>query len=135
MKKIHIPEDQKKALVQAILTLLSVLFGIALTLASQAVDQLILNPAPPIAAYPGLGSANGDYDEMQTLGSTHFTDIYVDNLDADTALTAQTATITGTLTAEQLTTSAGVTVGDTLTVTDNAAIGGSLDVQGGNVTP
>jgi hypothetical protein len=65
---------------------------------------------------------------MQTLGSTHFTDVYADNLDASTALTAQTATVTGTLTAEQLTGT------DDLTLTDDAAIGGSLDVQGGSIT-
>ena len=119
MKKpdVHIPDEQKNALVQAILTLLTVLFGIGLTLASQAVTYYITPSQPTVL------DLNGS-DQLQTLGATHLTDLYVDNLDAETALTAQTATITGTLSAEQLTST------DDLSVTDDATIGGDATVTG-----
>ena len=160
---VHVPDDQRKALVQAIMTLLSVLLGIAFTLASQLVTHYI-TPAQPVPIQPTAVVAPVD-DAMQTLGATHLTDLYVDNLDASTGLTAQTATITGTLTAEHLTTSDDLTISDALTVTgaatinnnavitgtldaqgdlsdsggtltiaDNAAITGTLDVQGGDIT-
>ena len=119
---VNIPEDQKKALCQAILTLLSVLFGIGLTLASQAVTQIIMPPAETVIVDPSV-------DPMQTLGSTHLTDLYVDNLDASTALTAQTATVTGTLTAG--TASWGCS---TATITQNLNLTGTLTAQTATVT-
>jgi hypothetical protein len=134
---VHIPDEQRKALVQAILTLISVLLGIAFTLASQLVTHYITpTPATPIKPTPIIQEINPADDAMQTLGATHLTDLYVDNLDASTGLTAQTATITGTLTAEHLTTSDDLTISDALTVTgavainNNATITGTLDAQG-----
>jgi hypothetical protein len=134
---VHIPDEQRKALVQAILTLISVLLGIAFTLASQLVTHYITpTPATPIEPTPIIQEINPADDAMQTLGATHLTDLYVDNLDASTGLTAQTATITGTLTAEHLTTSDDLTISDALTVTgavainNNATITGTLDAQG-----
>jgi hypothetical protein len=136
--KLTIPDDQKARLVQALVTLLTVLLGIALTLGTQVVDQLV-NPVgaerpavgaerpavgaerPAVGAErpavgagvptapPGVGAGVPTVpgDVMQSLGTTHFTNISAEDL---------TAT-------------------DDLVVTDDADIGGSLTVGTGNLYP
>jgi hypothetical protein len=131
--KLTIPDDQKARLVQALVTLLTVLLGIALTLGTQVVDQLV-NPAG---------------DVMQSLGTTHFTNVSAEDLTATDDLTVTDdasiggaatitddlavggdATVTGAVSAEQLTTTDDATVTDDLGVTGDTTIGGGLDVDG-----
>ena len=80
--KVEIPEAQKRQLYQAIVTLFTVVLGIALTLGAQVVsDQFGLPRDQPV------------FDPVLTLGTSHFTAI-----EADTFTGALTGNVTGNVT-------------------------------------
>jgi len=95
----QIPDPQKQALYQAIMTLVTVVLGIAMTLVAQVVGQA-MDVAPP-EPVPIV-------DQMQTLaGTTHFTEIALEEdlvvggtftLDGNTYTATDPITITGVLT-------------------------------------
>jgi len=64
-----IPDPQKQALYQAIMTVITVLLGIAMTLVAQLVGQA-MNVTPPAIEAPA--------DAMQTLGTTHFENMAIE---------------------------------------------------------
>lgn len=112
--KVTIPDSQKQQLQQAIVSLLAVLLGIVLTLAGQVVSQGlgITDPAVPAGV---LTVQAPELDPIQALGTSHFTDLDVDE---DLAV-GDDATIAGDLT---VTGAAAVTGATTLT--------GALDANG-----
>lgn len=95
----QIPDPQKQALYQALMTLVTVALSIAFTLVAQFVGQAMdITPPEPVPVV----------DQMQTLGgTTHFTEIALEEdltvggtftLDGNTYSATDPITITGILT-------------------------------------
>lgn len=104
--KVAVPEDQKRALMQAIMTLITVLVGIGLTLTTQVITQglNITEPEDPVIS-----------DAIQPLGISHFDSLVIN----DDIVVGDAVTITGALAAGSLTVDDTVfEVSDPLTLTE-----------------
>ena len=104
--KVAVPEDQKRALMQAIMTLITVLVGIGLTLTTQVITQglNITEPEDPVIS-----------DALQPLGISHFDSLVIN----DDIVVGDAVTITGALAAGSLTVDDTVfEVSDPLTLTE-----------------
>ena len=105
--KVAVPEDQKRALMQAIMTLITVLVGIGLTLTTQVITQGLNITEPEPAAVAG--------DALQPLGISHFDSLVIN----DDIVVGDAVTITGALAAGSLTVDDTVfEVSDPLTLTE-----------------
>jgi len=77
-----IPASQRQQLYSAILSLIGVLLGIVLTIAGQAASHYLVTE--PTAPEPIVAPIYDDEaDPIETLGTTHFTDLDIEDLTAD----------------------------------------------------
>lgn len=144
---VTLPEAQRQQLYQAIVTLVSVLLGIALTMSAQVISQVLL--VPDIGTLPNI-----DYiDPIQSLGTTHITDLVltedlqIGDGTPDVTLSGEDAYIEGTLEVDGATRLDGAidanstlnlagaaTLADDLTLGNDLTLGGLLYPSFTNLT-